>query len=114
MSTAQPAELSFEQAMERLEVIASSMEESRMSLEEMVASYEEGSKLLLFCRQRLDSARHRVEMIHQKGASAELQPFQPQEEPAELSTKTPATPAARTPARRKPAPTTDDDEIRLF
>jgi exodeoxyribonuclease VII small subunit len=117
-----PAELTFEQAMERLDEIVSSMESERMPLEEMVASYEEGARLLKMCRSRIDSARHRVELITQRANSpeAELEPFHPQEEPAEMpaggkgsartSTATPTTTAPR----RKSAPSPDDDDIRLF
>lgn len=121
-----PAELTFEQAMERLDEIVSSMESERMPLEEMVASYEEGARLLKMCRSRIDSARHRVDLITQRANSpeAELEPFDPQEEPAEMPAEMPAagkasartttaTPTTTAP-RRKSAPSPDDDDIRLF
>jgi exodeoxyribonuclease VII small subunit len=119
MSKAQATEMTFEQAMERLDEIVSSMEGNRMPLEEMVSAYEEGSQLLKLCKGRLDHARHRVELITQRANSTEpeLVPFDPQEEPAELansSTGKAATGPSRTAPRRKPATTTDDDDIRLF
>lgn len=58
-----PEDLSFEEAMESLEAIVSSLESERMPLEEMVQSYERGARLLSQCRSRIESARQRVEMI---------------------------------------------------
>ena len=59
-----PEDLSFEEAMESLETIVSSLESERMPLEEMVQSYERGARLLSQCRSRIESARQRVEMIN--------------------------------------------------
>ena len=72
-------EVSFEQAMERLDEIVSSMEGERMSLEDMVRSYEEGVGLLRVCRNRIDTAKRRVEMITAdlEGNKAALAPFDP-------------------------------------
>jgi exodeoxyribonuclease VII small subunit len=113
MSAASTPELSFEQAMERLEEIVGSMESDRMPLDEMVTSYEEGMKLLQRCRQRIENARQRIESISLKAdGRAELAPFEPgKDEPA-------AEDKSKTAARRRPAarPETEDvgDEIRLF
>lgn len=72
-------EPSFEDAMERLDEIVSSMEGERMSLEAMVRSYEEGVSLLRVCRNRIDTAKRRVEMITAdlEGGKATLAPFDP-------------------------------------
>ncbi|MDZ4287217.1 MAG: exodeoxyribonuclease VII small subunit [Prosthecobacter sp.] len=104
-------EPTFEQAMERLEEIVSGMEGERMALDEMVGSYEEGMRLLKVCRQRIDSARRRVEMIVADAeGKAILAPFDPAatEEPAEEKPK----PAAR----RRVKTETDEGtgDIRLF
>ncbi len=119
-----PDDVSFEQAMERLEEIVSSMEGERLPLEEMVQSYEEGARLLRVCRERIEAARLRVELITANldgTGKAALTPFdpaaatdagEPSPSPATetLSKQRTASPA---PARRKT--TTDDDEdIRLF
>jgi exodeoxyribonuclease VII small subunit len=58
-----PDELSFEDAMQRLDEIVAGMEDSQPTLEEMISSYEEGVRLLKLCRQRIDGARRRVELI---------------------------------------------------
>lgn len=72
-------EPSFEAAMERLDEIVASMEGERMSLEDMVRSYEEGVRLLRTCRGRIDTAKRRVEMITAdlEGTKATLAPFDP-------------------------------------
>ena len=107
---------SFEDAMERLEEIVSAMEGERMPLEEMVQSYEEGARLLKVCRQRIDAARQRVELITADldgSGKAALSTFD------EAAAEPEAKPATRTPSTRRPAskPAADDDsgdEIRLF
>lgn len=115
MSNAPSPELSFEQAMDRLEEIVGSMESDRMPLDEMVTAYEEGMALLQRCRQRIESARQRIESISLKAdGKAELTAFEPgRDEPA-----APAEDKSRTAVRRRTAPrpeTEDDgDEIRLF
>ena len=113
-----PDALSFEDAMERLEEIVSAMEGERMPLEEMVKSYEEGARLLKVCRQRIEIARQRVEVITADldgTGKATLSTFD--ENAAEAEAEAPAK-ARNTPRRTtssKPASTEDaSDEIRLF
>ncbi|HCN28969.1 MAG TPA: exodeoxyribonuclease VII small subunit [Verrucomicrobiales bacterium] len=94
-----PGNLPFEQAMQRLDEIVERMEMEKMPLDEMVDAYEEGMKLLASCRQRIETARRRVELI-QAGESgqATLTDFDPAAAtPPSETAKTPA------PARRKPA-----------
>ena len=118
-----PDELSFEDAMERLEEIVSAMEGERMPLEEMVQSYGEGAKLLRQCRQRIEAARQRVELI-----TADLDGPGPGKATLSTFDETAAEPAAESNAKprssssgntrrapAKPAPDdAGDDEIRLF
>ena len=127
MSTAQSQkqeDVSFEEAMDRLEEIVSSMEGERMPLEEMVTSYEEGARLLRTCRQRIDGARQRVELITANldapAEKATLTPFDPATAEAAdaTGTKSRSAVAAAPAPRRKPAPAApaevEDDDIRLF
>jgi exodeoxyribonuclease VII small subunit len=109
------SQLSFEDAMDRLESIVSAMEGERMPLEEMVQSYEDGARLLQLCRQRIDTARQRVEQITQDlDGRVQLSPFDPQQAEPEPAIK-PQRAATTTTTRRAPAkPSTDDDDIRLF
>jgi exodeoxyribonuclease VII small subunit len=114
-------ELSFEEAMTRLDRIVQEMEEERLPLENMVQTYEEGVRLLAQCRDRIEVARLRVEKFNnvldgQTGAA--LSHF---DVPAEGETDSSGQPSAATPraSGRRSKETKDaandvDDDIRLF
>lgn len=53
----------FEQALEELEGLVEAMENEQLPLEELVANYEKGSKLIAHCQSVLESARERIELI---------------------------------------------------
>lgn len=122
----QPDELTFEDAMESLESIVSSLEGERLPLEEMLQSYERGVKLLRVCRTRIETARQRVEVITadlEGRGKATLSDFTALETPE--ATATPGSSAddssAKRPARKKPATPelpagngSTDEDIRLF
>ena len=56
-------ELTFDKAMERLEQIVTLLEGGTVPLEESVQLYEEGSRLVKLCENRLEKARLQVEEI---------------------------------------------------
>jgi exodeoxyribonuclease VII small subunit len=58
-----PADLSFEDALKRLETIVSRLESGQAPLEESIALYEEGARLKAHCEARLKAAQLRVEKI---------------------------------------------------
>lgn len=58
-----PADLSFEDALARLEAIVSRLESGQAPLEQSIALYEEGSALKAHCEKRLKDAQLRVEKI---------------------------------------------------
>ena len=62
-TAALPAELSFEDALQRLEQIVSRLESGQAPLEESIALYEEGARLKAHCEDRLKAAQLRVEKI---------------------------------------------------
>ncbi len=105
--------------MERLEEIVSAMEGERMPLEEMVQSYAEGARLLKQCRQRIEAARQKVELITADldgTGKAALTDFDAGA--AEADAPPPAKAVRPGNARRSPAKPADDedgdDDIRLF
>lgn len=55
-------EMSFEDAMKRLEEIVEGMENQDIPLEESLSLYREGAQCARFCRQKLEQARHEVEI----------------------------------------------------
>ena len=57
------AELSFEDALARLETIVSRLESGSAPLEESISLYEEGARLKAHCEARLKAAQLRVEKI---------------------------------------------------
>ena len=103
------AEMTYEQAMSRLDEIVQALEDTRLPLEEMVDRYEEGGRLVKICQTRLDAAQQRIELINRRASGAVSL------EPVEDNTSTPATPSARAPrAKISSPPTTSTDEIRLL
>ncbi len=54
---------SFEEALEQLEELVEAMENEQLPLEQLVANYEKGSKLMAHCQSVLESARERIELI---------------------------------------------------
>ena len=63
MTTANPADLSFEDALRQLEDIVSVLERGDISLDEAIAAYEKGTALKAHCQKRLEEARLKVEKI---------------------------------------------------
>ena len=63
VSPAVSADLSFEDALSRLEGIVSRLESGQAPLEESIALYEEGARLKSHCEARLKAAQLRVEKI---------------------------------------------------
>jgi exodeoxyribonuclease VII small subunit len=119
----QPDDLSFEDAMESLDAIVASLEGERLPLEDMVASYERGMKLLRVCRSRIETARQRVELItadFEGRGKASLSEFTALENPE--SAPAAAEEIPRRQPRKKPAPPEsppvtpgeDAGDIRLF
>jgi exodeoxyribonuclease VII small subunit len=121
----QPDELTFEDAMESLESIVSSLEGERLPLEEMLQSYERGVKLLRVCRSRIETARQRVEIITadlEGRSKATLSDFGSLESPdASSSASVAEESSAKRSVRKKPvAPeppsgsSSTGEDIRLF
>lgn len=60
---AKEAQLSFESALEKLEAIVESMESGEVPLAELLAKFEEGSRLLKICETRLKDAELKIEQL---------------------------------------------------
>ena len=58
-----PDEPTFEEALQQLEGLVEAMENDQLPLEQLVAHYEKGAKLLQHCEQTLAAARKRIELI---------------------------------------------------
>jgi exodeoxyribonuclease VII small subunit len=71
--------ISFEDALERLESMIESMESGDTPLADLVAKFEEGSTLLKVCQTKLKDAELKIEKLNLKTGSVE--PFE--DEPTE-------------------------------
>lgn len=77
MDSDKTAKLSFESALAKLEAIVDSMEQGEVPLAELLAKYEEGSKLLKVCESRLKDAELKIEKLKkQKDGTAAFEPFE--------------------------------------
>ena len=66
MSEKARSELSFEQGLERLEQIVQELEKGDLALERALELFEEGMKLSVACRKKLEEAENRVEILLKK------------------------------------------------
>ena len=75
--------LTFEQAIQRLEKIVADMEGAELPLEDVLKKYEEGTRLVRFCNQKLEEAEKKIEVLAKKpDGSVALEPFEA--EPAKV------------------------------
>jgi exodeoxyribonuclease VII small subunit len=76
--------LSFEQAIQRLEKIVADMEAAELPLEDVLKRYEEGTRLVRFCTQKLDEAEKKIELLtKKKDGTVTLKPFEQEQEQEE-------------------------------
>lgn len=77
MDSDKTAKLSFEAALAKLETIVDSMESGEVPLAELLAKYEEGTKLLKVCESRLKDAELKIEKLKKaKDGAAAFEPFE--------------------------------------
>lgn len=55
--------MSFEDAVAKLEKIASDIEDNKLSLDETIKKYEEGTKLCAMCNKMIDDANQRITIL---------------------------------------------------
>ncbi len=70
----------FEQAMRRLEEIVTALEKGDAPLEESLALFQEGTKLIGSCGKSLDQAQQQLKMLLQREDGPELLDFVGEEE----------------------------------
>ena len=72
-----PETTSFEEALKRLETLVADMEAGKLSLDEMIARFEEGSQLVDLCGKRLNEVERRIEKLVKKDGEITTEPFEP-------------------------------------
>ncbi|MGA2445777.1 MAG: exodeoxyribonuclease VII small subunit [Opitutaceae bacterium] len=68
--------LTFEAALGKLESIVESMESGQVPLAELLAKFEEGSKLLKVCEARLKDAEMKIEQLKKQKDGVAFTPFE--------------------------------------
>ena len=63
MASKQQPEFNFEEALEELERLVSSMEEGELSLEDSMTAFEKGIKLTRECQTALQKAEQKVQIL---------------------------------------------------
>ncbi len=71
-------ERSFEDALKRLEEIVQAMEAGDLKLEQMMAYFEEGMKLVELCNRKLQEVQEKVEILVKKGEELTTEEFRPE------------------------------------
>ena len=71
-------EQTFEQALERLDVIVKEMEEGSLSLETVMAHFEEGMETVKFCTDKLNEVEKKIELLVDKNGELATVPFEPE------------------------------------
>src|ERR1041385_4430639 len=68
----------FEEALKKLETIVEAMEADDLPLETLLAKYEEGSKLVKICQEKLAEAELKIQQLEKTGAGEmKLKPLAP-------------------------------------
>ena len=78
MAAKQQSEFNFEEALQELEQLISSMEEGELSLEESMKAFEKGIKLTRECQTALQKAEQKVQILLNE--SGETQAFDVEDE----------------------------------
>ena len=78
MAVKQQSEFNFEEALQELERLVSSMEEGELSLEDSMKAFEKGIKLTRECETALQKAEQKVQILLNE--SGETQAFDVEDE----------------------------------
>jgi exodeoxyribonuclease VII small subunit len=77
----EPAHVSLETALERLDAIVHEMEAGELPLETLIARYEEGIALSKLCREKLEHAGERIRILSKDAqGNPVLEEFEPNNE----------------------------------
>ena len=77
--TAPAQDLSFEDAMGKLESLVRSMENGNTRLEDVIASFEEAKRLSAYCQQKLETLKRKIEILTKDGPEGQTwAPFRPE------------------------------------
>lgn len=72
----------FEECLERLEKIVQELEKGEVPLEKSLTLFEEGMQLSATCRNQLEEAEGKVEILLKQNGKLQTEPFEPPAEKA--------------------------------
>ena len=75
----QEASVSFEEAMEQLEVIVAKLESGDVPLEQAIELFQEGMRLSQLCGSKLEQVERKIEMLIETEQGLQRKPFAPEE-----------------------------------
>lgn len=74
----------FEAALEELEKVVERLESGELSLEESLAAFEDGVRLVKFCNQKLTEVEKKIELlVKDKDGKLQLKPLEDEDEEPE-------------------------------
>jgi exodeoxyribonuclease VII small subunit len=80
MENKELTELSFEEALSRLEEIVESLETGDVALEKAINLFQDGMKLSQICSQKLDKVEQKIEKLMEKDGEAVVEPMELEED----------------------------------
>ena len=72
--------LSFEDALQRLELAVKDLEDGGLSLEQALNKFEEGIRISRLCTHQLEKAKLRIETLLEEDGKLSTEPFESDEE----------------------------------
>ena len=73
----------FEECLQRLETIVDELEKGNVPLEQALKLFQEGIELSNSCRQELEQAEGKVEILLKQNGKMQVEPFEPSAERTE-------------------------------
>lgn len=73
-------ELTFEEALKRLEEVVQKLEDGDAPLEQAIELFQEGMALSKRCSHQLDAVERRIEMLMEENGDWVKKPFSPEED----------------------------------
>lgn len=71
------AEIKFEEALKKLQEIVEELESGNIPLDESLAKYEEGIRLVRLCQKKLQEAKKKIEvLVKTKDGKVKIEPFE--------------------------------------
>ena len=80
MSTSKPKKVNLENTLKELEALINKMESNKLNLDESLACFEQGIKLIKICQKELDCAEQKIKKFTFQDGSPILSDFHPGKE----------------------------------